>query len=368
MRIDEVSLYGVQNRLIVPFAASSHATQELTHILVCLRSGDHVGWGECPTLEDPFYLGETTKTAWHVLEEFLVPSILGKEVADVEGFLALWPPVKGNTFAKTGLEMAAWDLVGRASARSVGEMLGGAREEVLSGVSLGIERDTGRLLDLIAMHLESGYRRVKLKVAKGYDLAVLEKVRARYPDTPLMVDANSAYTLADTAHLKAFDAFNLMMIEQPLAWDDFVDHATLQRAIATPICLDESIRTAASAEHAIKLGSCRIINVKVARVGGLQEARRLHDTCHRNAIPVWCGGMHDYGVGRAANVALSTLPGFTIPGDISGFDKYFLEDIVDPPILATRGAIRPSRAPGLGHTVIESRVLRRASAARRFVA
>lgn len=368
MRIDEVSMYAVQNRLVVPFAASSHSTEDLTHILVRVRSGDHTGWGECATLEDPYYLGETTKTAWHVLEEFLVPSVVGKQADDVTSFLALWGPVKGNTFAKAGLEMAAWDLFGRASGRSVAQMLGGERDEVLSGVSLGIERDTGRLLGLIEKHVAAGYRRVKLKVAKGHDVQVLEKVRERFPDVPLMVDANSAYTLADAAHLKTFDAFGLTMIEQPLAWDDYVDHATLQRQLATPICLDESIRTLSAARHAIALGSCRVVNVKVARVGGLLEAKRIHDECHAHGVPVWCGGMHDFGVGRAANVALSTLPGFTIPGDVSGFDKYFVEDIVDPPIVATRGAIRPSHRPGLGHEVVDSRVLARVAGAKRFVA
>jgi O-succinylbenzoate synthase len=367
MRIDEASLFAVQNRLIVPFAASSHATQELTHILVRLRSDGVVGWGECATLEDPYYLGETTRTAWHVLKDFLLPSVMGRDFDDIDSFLALWGPVKGNTFAKAGLEMAAWDLVGRASHRAVADLLGGERDEILSGVSLGIERDIGRLLELIEMHLASGYRRVKLKVAKGRDVAVLEKVRERFPDVPLMVDANSAYTLDDLEHLRAFDSFGLTMIEQPLAWDDYVDHATLQRALKTPICLDESVRSAAAARQAIELGSCRVLNIKVARVGGLREAKRIHDECARRGVPVWCGGMHDFGVGRAANVALSTLHGFSIPGDISGFDKYFVEDIVEPPIVAHRGAIRPSRAPGLGHDVIEARVLGRTCAAERFV-
>jgi o-succinylbenzoate synthase len=368
MRIDEASIYAVQNRLINPFAASSHATQDLTHVLVRLRAGELVGWGECATLEDPYYLGETTKTVWHILKDFLIPSVLEREWADIDSFLNLWGPVKGNTFAKAGLEMAAWDLFARQQGRAVADLLGGERAEILSGVSLGIERDTGRLLELIESHLSQGYRRVKLKVAKGHDVAVLEKVRARFPDTPLMVDANSAYTLDDLDHLRAFDAFNLTMIEQPLAWDDYVEHATLQRAINTPICLDESIRSVAAARNALDLGSCRVINVKVARVGGLREAKRIHDECHRRGVPVWCGGMHDFGVGRAANVALSALPGFSIPGDISGFDKYFVEDIVEPPIVATHGAIPVARRPGLAHDVIEVRVLARTAAAERFVA
>lgn len=367
MRIEEVSLYAVDNTLVVPFSASSHSTQALTHILVRLRSGDHVGWGECATLGDPYYLGETTDTAWHVLSEFLVPGVLGKDVADVASFVKCFGPVKANTFAKAGIEMAAWDLFGRASGRSVASMLGGERKEILSGVSLGIERDIAQLYDLVDQHLASGYRRVKLKIAKGYDVEVVEKVRARYPDVPLMVDANSAYTLADAEHLAKLDAFDLMMIEQPLAWDDFIDHAKLRAKIKTPICLDESIRSYDAARQAIDLEACQIINIKVAKVGGLLEAKRIHDECHSRGIPVWCGGMHDFGVGRAANLALASLAGFSIPGDVSGFDKYFVEDIVEPSIVATRGAIAvPFDKPGLGHDVVAERVLARTSRAARF--
>ncbi len=368
MRIDEISLYAVENALVTPFAASSHSTQKLVHILVRMRSGDHVGWGECPTLEDPYYLGETTKTALHVLEEFLIPSVIGKEITTPADLVKLFPPVKYNTFAKCGLEAAAWDLVGRVEGRSIANMLGGTRTEIFSGVSLGIDKDFGRLFELIDRYLAEGYRRVKLKIARGWDIALLEKVRVRYPSVPLMVDANSAYTLADIDHLRAFDAFGLTMIEQPLAWDDVIDHATLQRAVKTPICLDESIRTVNAARQAIDLGSCKIINIKVARVGGLLEAKKIHDECSRRGVPVWCGGMHDYGPGRAANIALSSLDAFSIPGDVSGFDKYFVEDIVEPPIVAVGGAIPVPTRPGMGFDVVETRVLARASAARRFTA
>lgn len=366
MRIDEASMFAVENRLVVPFAASSHATQELTHILIRLRAGDVVGWGECATPDDPYYLGETTQTAWHIAERFLLPAIAGAELADVAAVVRAWGPVKGNTFAKAGVEMAAHDLFARAAGRSVAALLGGTRAEILSGVSLGIERDLGRLCAQIEQHLAEGYRRIKLKIARGHDVAMLEHVRVRFPDVALMVDANSAYTLDDTAHLKSFDAFGLTMIEQPLAWDDLAEHALLQRELATPICLDESIRSAAAARHALELGSCRVINVKVPRVGGLLEAVRVHDECARRGVPVWCGGMHDYGVGRAANIALASLPGFSIPGDISGSRKYFAEDIVEPVIEAVGGAIRvPAERPGLGFTVDEARVLARTTAAHR---
>jgi O-succinylbenzoate synthase len=359
MRIDRITLRIVRMSLITPFAASSHSTQELNHVLIRLDADGVVGWGECATTNDPYYLGETVETAWHIVKDFLAPAVLGKSWTTIDELLALFGPVKGNTFARAGVEMAAWDLLGRATNRSVADMLGGTRKEILSGVSLGIEKDQSRLHDIITKHLAEGYRRVKLKIAKGADVRVLAGVREKFPDVPLMADANSAYTLADTEHLKQLDPFRLLMIEQPLAWNDIVDHATLQKSLTTPVCLDESIRTADDARHAIALESCRIINLKVARLGGLVEAKRVHDMCHAVGMPLWVGGMHDYGIGRAANVALASLPGITIPGDISGCDKYFVEDIIDPPILADRGAIAVLREPGLGVHVDEDRVRKR---------
>lgn len=367
MRIDEASMFAVENRLVAPFAASSHAAHELTHLLIRLRAGDVVGWGECATLDDPYYLGETTQTAWHIVERFLLPAIVGAELADAAAVVRAWGPVKGNTFAKAGVEMAAHDLFARAAGRSVSALLGGTRTEILAGASLGIERDLGRLCAQIEQRVAEGHRRVKLKVARGHDVAVLEQVRVRFPDIPLMVDANCAYTLDDVAHLTAFDAFGLTMIEQPLAWDDLAEHAVLQRALATPICLDESIRSAAAARHALALGSCRVISIKVATVGGLLEAVRIHDECAQRGVPVWCGGMHDFGVGRAANLALASLPGFSLPGDVGSSRNYFAEDIVEPVIEARGGAIRvPVERPGLGFTVDESRVLARTTAAHRL--
>jgi O-succinylbenzoate synthase len=223
-------------------------------------------------------------------------------------------------------------------------------------VSLGIEKDPEALYGHITRHLAEGYRRVKIKIAPGKDVAVVAGVRERFPDVPLMVDANSAYTLADTEHLRGLDPFRLMMIEQPLAWNDIVDHAALQRAIQTPVCLDESIRTVDDARHAVDLASCRIVNIKVARVGGLLEAKRVHDECHPRGISLWVGGMHDYGIGRAANVAVASLPGVDLPGDISGSKKYFEEDIVDPEWVANGGAIAVPTGPGLGVHVVEERV------------
>jgi O-succinylbenzoate synthase len=239
-------------------------------------------------------------------------------------------------------------------------VLGGTRGEILSGVSLGIEDDPGKLLDLIAKFLDEGYRRIKLKIGPGKDVDVVRTVRERYPAVPLMVDANSAYTLADIPMLQALDEFDLTMIEQPLAHDDIIDHAVLQRALRTPVCLDESIHSAEDARKAIELGSCRVINIKVSRVGGLAEAKKVHDVCQAANVPVWCGGMHEFGVGRAANIAISTLPNFSIPGDISGSDKYYAEDLVEPVISAPGGAIAVPEGPGLGYEVDERRVRRHA--------
>ena len=358
MRIDEVTLFEVRMRLKIPFASSTHAADELRHILVKVRAGDLVGWGECSATNEPYYLEETATTSWHVLEEFLVPAVLGKDFADVTAFARAYAPVKGNTFARAGLEIAAWDLFGRAEGRSLATMLGGTRTEIFSGVSLGVE-SFEPLCSRIADHLAEGYRRIKLKISPQHDPSLFARLRARFPETAFMADANSSFTLADIELLRSFDPYGLTMIEQPLGWDDLVEHAALQKELATPICLDESIRSLADMRAAIALGSCRVVNLKPGRVGGLLESVRIHDACRDAGIPVWCGGMHDYGVGRAASVALASLPGFSIPGDVSGFDKYFDEDLVEPPIVARDGAVTVPIGPGLGYAVDEARVRER---------
>ena len=235
-------------------------------------------------------------------------------------------------------------------------MLGGTRSEILSGVSLGIEKEIEPLIDQIERFLEEGYRRIKLKIAPGRDVEVVRRVRERFPLVPLQVDANSAYTLDDLDTLAALDEFDLLLIEQPLAHDDIIDHVRLQAALKTPICLDESIHSADDARKALDLGACRVINIKVSRLGGLREAKRVHDLCLARGVPVWCGGMHEFGIGRAANVAIASLPGFTLAGDVSGSDKYYASDIVDPPILAHDGAIKVFDGPGLGVEPVEERI------------
>jgi O-succinylbenzoate synthase len=358
VRIERVDLFVVPLPLIRPFETSSSRKDFLEHILVKAYAEGLVGWGEVACSSGPFYNEETTGTCWHILEGFLIPAVLGRPWAQIEELVACYRRVKRNHFAKAGLEMAGWDLLAQAQKQPLARLLGGTRTEILSGVSLGIEANVERLLTLVEQYVGEGYRRIKCKVAPGRDLEVLRRVRERFPTVPVMADANSAYTLADGPMLRAFDDLELLMIEQPLAEDDLVDHAALQRTLRTPLCLDESILSAEHARKALDLGSCRIINIKVSRLGGLLEARRVHDLCHAQGVPVWCGGMHEYGIGRAANVALAALPGFSLPGDVSGSDKYYREDIVEPPVRAVNGAIAVPSAPGLGYLPDEERIRR----------
>ena len=357
MRIDRVELRVVRLPLVRTFRTSSSSKDYIDHILVrVLGEGGVEGWGESASPSDPYYCPETTETCWHILKDFLVPKVLGREWSTIEELIALFGPVKGNNFAKAGLEMAGWDALAMHRGVSMASMLGGTRAEIHSGVSLGIEREVGALLDQVDRYVDEGYRRIKLKIAPGWDVAVVKAVRDRHPRVPLQVDANSAYTLDDVDTLKQLDDFDLLLIEQPLAHDDIVDHARLQAQLSTPVCLDESIHSADDARKAIDLGSCRVVNIKVSRVGGLLEAKRVHDVCRSRGVPVWCGGMHEFGVGRAANLAIASLPGFTLPGDVSGSDKYYREDIVEPPIVADRGAVIVPQGPGTGHRPLMDRI------------
>ena len=356
MRIERIDLKLVRLPLVRPFQTSSSRKVHLDHILVRVQAGGWTGWGECASPSDPFYCPETTETCWHLLKDFLAPAVLGRDWATISELVGSYHLVKGNRFAKAGLEMACWDLLARTQGVPLHVLIGGTRSEILSGVSLGIEGRVEVLFDQIDRYLEEGYRRIKLKIAPGWDVAVVRQVRERYPSIALQVDANSAYTLNDIPTLRALDEFGLLLIEQPLAHDDIIDHARLQAELKTPICLDESIHSADDARKAIDLGACRVINIKVSRVGGLLEARRVHDICQARGVPVWCGGMHEFGIGRAANVAVAALQGFTLPGDVSGSDKYYAEDIVEPPIRASEGAIRVFDGPGLGVEPVEERI------------
>lgn len=358
MKIDRVELVHVKLRLVHPFETTYGRHDLIDHVLVKLYADGLVGYGEAAVHQSPLYCEETTVTCLHVLQDFIVPAILHQAISRVEDLVAAYAKVRRHNFAKSGMEMAFWHLLSQAEGKPLGRLLGGTRTELESGVSLGIEPDTEYLLARIEKFLAQGYRRIKLKITLGKDVEVLRKVREKYPTIPLMVDANTAYTLQDLGHLKQLDEFNLLMIEQPLAHDDIIDHATLQRALATPICLDESIHSAENARKALDLGSCRIINIKPGRLGGLLEARKIHDLCQARGVPVWCGGMFEYGIGRAHNIALSSLPNFSIPGDISGSDKHYAEDLIDPPVMVENGKIRVPQEVGLGYTPNEERIAR----------
>lgn len=359
MRIERLQIYRVGMSLHTPFEASTHGAKELNHLVFRAEADGLTGWGECAAPNDPYYMGETWGTCWHILRDFLVPMVLGKDFKDGDGFNALMERVKGNNFAKAGLEMVALDLLSQEAGLPLARYIGGTLPKIASGVSLGMHKDKAKLIDIVGRYVDEGYRRVKLKIMPGFDLQPLEWVRERWPELPVMADANSAYRLSDAAHLKQLDRFGLMMIEQPLAWDDIDQHAELQAMIKTPVCLDESIRNAADTSRAIAQKACGTINIKAPRVGGLLEAKRIQETARAAGMPVWCGGMHEYGIGRAAAVALCSLPGFSLPGDISGSDKYFAEDIVDPAIVAVRGEIEVPAVPGLGWRPDEDRIRKR---------
>ena len=359
--LQSVELFLVRLPLLQPFTTSSHTKDHLEHILLRVRDQDGAeGWGECASPSDPYYCSETSETSWHILRDFLVPGLLGVAWDHPDEAAATWKKVRGNNFAKAGLEMACWDVFTRVRGEPLAQPLGGTRHEIHSGVSLGIEPTIEGLLEQVERFLADGYKRIKMKIGPGRDLAYVSAVRQHWPNALLMADANSAYSLDDPEHiaaLEALDTLDLMMIEQPLADDDIVDHARLQARLRTPICLDESIHSVEDARKALDLGSCRIINIKVSRLGGLSEAKRVHDLCQARGVPVWCGGMHEFGVGRAANIAISALAGFTLPGDVSASDRAYREDVVDPPIRAFSGAIPvPWDRPGLGFEASAERI------------
>jgi len=351
MKIDRVEIREICLPLLYFFETSFGRTTERRIVLVRVEADGLTGWGEVTAGETPFYSHETADTAWQILRDFLIPWTLGRSVESACEVAAKFRPIRGHNMAKAALENALWDIEAQAKALPLAKRVGGTLEEIPCGVSIGIQNSVEELLDKIQRELEAGYQRIKIKIKPGWDVNVLERIRARFPRVPLMADANSAYTLADLAHLKLLDRFYLMMVEQPLGWDDLVDHAKLQRELATPVCLDESIHSADDARKALELGACKIINLKLGRVGGFSSARQVHDVCRAKNVPVWCGGMLESGIGRAHNIALSSLPGFTLPGDVSASQRYWQQDIIDPEVTVTRqGTIRVPQSPGLGFT------------------
>jgi O-succinylbenzoate synthase len=337
MKIDGVELRVLKMRLLKPFRTSFGVQQDRYPLLARLDIGGRSYWGECVAGEGPWYSYETVETAWQILKGYLLPAVIGRELANVDALETLFAPVRGHHMAKACIEMAFTGALAERARKPLATFLGGVRDRVETGVSIGIQPTVDALLDSIGSHLAEGYRRIKVKIEPGWDVVAIGAIRERYPEISLMADANSAYELDDGAHLKQLDRFGLLMLEQPLAVGDLVDHAALQRQIRTPICLDESIESARDARQALQLGACQVINIKPGRVGGFAESRRIHDIAANAGVPVWCGGMLETGIGRACNVALATLPNFRLPGDISASDRYWAEDIVEPPFLLQKG-------------------------------
>jgi O-succinylbenzoate synthase len=350
--IESVELRTVRLPLLEPFETSFGRIDSRLIFLVSVNGAGLTGWGEVVASEEPRYSYETVETARHVIRDFLAPAMLSRPVASLEDLAARFKSFRGHNMAKAGLELAYMDLLAKSKGESLSHLISGTRAEVAVGVSLGIQPSLDKLFERVDQYLGKGYQRIKLKIKRGWDVDIVRAVRGRHPDILLSVDANSAYTLADEDHLRRLDEFGLLMIEQPLDHDDLVDHAKLQAKLTTPICLDESITNARRAEHALDLGSCRLINIKIGRVGGYSQALPIHQLCHSRDVPVWCGGMLESGIGRAHNIALASLPGFSLPGDISASSRYFARDLIVPEVQVTRdGMVQVPSGPGLGFEV-----------------
>ena len=352
MRIDAIILRELHMPLVRPFETSFGVTRNRRIVLAEVQSEGLSGWGECTAGERPFFSGESTDSAWQVLVQELAPMMAAESPEHGGDCPRIFRPVRGNQMAKATLENAIWDLEAQREGVSLSRLLGGVRDSVVCGVSLGIQSSIPELMAIIEKELADGYQRIKLKCKPGWDVDVFERVRSRWPGILLSCDANSAYRLRDEDHIASFDAFDLLMIEQPLWHDDFYFHSVLQKRLNTPICLDESIRNRRDALAAIEMESCRIINLKLGRVGGFSEAIAVHNAAMERGIPLWCGGMLESGVGRAHNIALSTLEGFTLPGDVSASARYFADDIIEPGVtVSAEGEIAIPDTPGRGYEV-----------------
>ena len=352
MRIDAIVLREVHMPLVRPFETSFGVTRDRRILLAEIQSEGLTGWGECTAGERPFFSGESTDTAWQVALNELAPMLAGESPDHGGECPRIFKSVRGNPMAKAALENAIWDLEAQREGVSLSRLLGGVRERIACGVSLGIQSSIPELLSIIERELAAGYRRIKLKCKPGWDVDVFERVRNRWPGIMLSCDANSAYRLRDEDHLVSFDAFDLLMIEQPLWHDDFYFHSVLQKRLDTPICLDESIHNRRDALAAIEMESCKIINIKLGRVGGFSEAIAVHNAAMERGIPVWCGGMLESGIGRSHNIALSTLENFTLPGDVSASARYFADDIIEPRVtVSPEGEILIPDTPGRGYEV-----------------
>lgn len=356
-RARRLNIEGVEIRLIrlplnEPFETSFGKIDSRLIFLVCLHAQGLRGWGEVVASEEPRYSYETVGTAFHVIKDFFGPALVAEPITGLDELAKRLSSFRGHNMAKAGLELAYMDLLAQVRQQSLSALIGGTFKRVAVGVSLGIQPSVSQLLERVERYLNLGYQRIKLKIKPGWDLDVVAQVRRAHPNILLSVDANSAYTFADREHLKKLDDFDLLMIEQPLQNDDLLDHAKLQQLMTTAICLDESIVGQRQAAAALELKSCRIINIKIGRVGGYSEALGIHDSCHSSGIPVWCGGMLESGIGRAHNIALASLKGFTLPGDISASSRYFARDIIQPEVtVAPDGTVTVPDTVGLGFEV-----------------
>ena len=353
MKIERIVMRQLRMPLVHFFETSFSRTYARDIIIVEVTSEGISGWGEITAGENPFYNEEWTAAAWLIAKDYVAPRIIGKELATASDVDPLTRHIRGHNMARGGVEAAVWDLQARRNGNPLWkEIGGGARKEIPCGVSIGIQDSVEQLFEKIETELAAGYQRIKLKIKPGWDLDVIRRVRERFPKIRLMADANSAYTLNDAERLKQLDDYYLMMIEQPLAHDDIIDHAVLQSQLQTPVCLDECIRSEHHAAQAIRLKACGVMNIKLGRVGGFAEAKRVHDTCEAASIPVWCGGMLEAGIGRAHNLALATLPNFTLPGDVSASSRYWKRDIIVPPVeITAQGTIRVRNEPGFGYEI-----------------
>ena len=357
MRIERIELRLLRLPLVRFFETSFGRVHDRSFLLVSVEEDGERGIGECVAEANPFYSAETTRTAWHIIAEFLAPLVLGRRFEHPREIFDALGAVRGHHMAKAALEMSAWDLFARQRGQPLSAALGGVRAAIEAGVSIGIQDSLDELLECVRDECAAGYRRVKIKIKPGWDVAAVARIRAGLPDVPLMVDANGAYRLQDAARLSALDEFGLLMIEQPLDYDDLTDHARLQVRIRTPICLDESVHSVRAAGDALDLGACRIINVKPGRVGGHGQSIRLHDLCVARGVPIWHGGMLESGIGRAHNLHLSALPGFTLPGDVAASRRYYAPDLIDPEIcVRADGTIAVPTGPGIGVSVDADRV------------
>ncbi|ASN05366.1 o-succinylbenzoate synthase [Virgibacillus necropolis] len=350
----QIKLRKLKMRLKDPFTTSFGTMQDKEfYITEAIDADGNRGFGESVAFTSPWYSEETVQTNLHVMEDFLIKILQENEINHPNEVSELFTPIKRNNMAKAALEGAVWDLYAKRKGIPLAEALGGEKQEIDVGISIGIQPTVNDLLTTVEHYVQAGYKRIKIKIKPGWDVDVLREVRAQFPHTPIMADANSAYTLKDIKHLQKLDDLNLTMIEQPLAHDDIVDHAELQAVMKTPICLDESIHSLEDTRKAIQLGSCKIINIKIGRVGGLTEAKRIHDYCQEHGIAVWCGGMLEAGVGRAHNIALTTLTQFNLPGDTAGSSRYWEKDIINPEVIVENGVIKVPNKSGIGYDIDE---------------